>query len=135
MKTETEIREKFALLFDRRLKARMKFRLSRNYHNCSHVATSGRFHVCSLRGEGDVKVCDDKVCESCGRYECGYDAESVREEFVEVLSDPSTCFQQEPKLAMLIWVLKDDAFHDVEDVSVFKRIARSLNPLRWFRRK
>lgn len=133
MKTEDEIRKKLELLFGRRLKARMKFRLSRNYHNCKHVACSGRFHVCVLNSGEDVALCDDSRCASCGRYECAYDADKVRDEFSRIIESPELCFQHEPKLAILIWVLQGD-YHEPRRVSFFTRLIKILNPISWFRR-
>jgi len=119
MRTRQEVLERFEDLRSRRLRARRSKYLSKAFMNCRW---NKRFRV---KGDGKVGFCmhpivfkkmkdgvfvcnEDCTAKRCRLFDCAHDAESVEEEFEEVLRSPSRCGNEYPKLAILIWFLQND---------------------------
>jgi hypothetical protein len=57
-------------------------------------------------------VCNDSEFSArCECFKCIHTEELVEHEFGTILSSPSRCGEEYPKLAMLIWFLQDDSRH------------------------
>ena len=118
MKTEREVESRFRELYTRRLKERKAKYLARDYLSCRwnkrhRVKRSGMVGFCENptvveRSKHAVVVCTDKASAcKCKHYDCRNTEASVEADFESVVRDPSRCGQQYPKLAMLIWFLRD----------------------------
>jgi len=117
MRNEIEVAEKFEDLNKRRLKERKENYLSKCYLNCTHnyrhrVKGHGMIGFCHNRkviaeASMTVVVCDvEETAKNCKHFSCKNTNESVENDFTEVLSSPSRCGQEYPKLAILIWFLQ-----------------------------
>lgn len=118
MREEQEVREKFRELRDRYLQERKQKFLSRCPINCVHnvrlrVKGKGQLGFCQnplvlSRASGKMFLCNDEdTARRCRVFSPKNTAESVERDFVGVLSSPSMCGREYPKLAMLIWFLQD----------------------------
>lgn len=119
MKDRQEVLGRFQELRDRYLAERKEQYLSRRPINCSHnirLRVKGKGHlgfcqnplVLAKCGPHKMFVCNDNdVVERCHVFACRSTNESVERDFKDVLSSPSRCGSDYPKLAMLIWFLQD----------------------------
>ena len=118
MKTESEVREKFEEMRNRKIDEFAETRLRKCYSNCAYnhlvkVKNIGKIGFCRNptlleEQEGAPLVCnDDVVCGRCGYYVNENSPESICKEFMEILRSPSRCGEEYPKLAILIWFLQD----------------------------
>lgn len=134
MKTEEQIKTKIEQLFQKRLEQRFEKFLSKNNRNClynfSKEIDNKEHYFCTNTQnpnvkEGIISLCEtSEFCKKCKYYVCKNTKESVREQFLADIVDPSVCGIKEPKLAVLLWVLKDKDNDAKESFicSFFKRI-------------
>lgn len=123
MKTEVQIKEKLEKLFQKRLEQREDKYLGRNYRNCIYNLQKeiGGANHCFCTNIENPKVQTDMIsicetpdsCNNCVFYSCKHTKESVRSQFIDEISNPSTCGIKEPKIAVLMWVLRGDLSSDV----------------------
>lgn len=109
MRNENEIRSRLDDLIKRRLKNRYKMKMGKDYHNCEFAVPQGRFYVCTHKVNltpNKHLLCGDE-CIKCKLYSHKYNKQKIKEEFIAEISDPNICMQNEPKIAMLTWVLQD----------------------------
>ena len=116
MKTEEQIKEKLEKVVQKRLEQRFEKYLSKNYRNCKYnlqKEIDGNEHCfCTNIFSPIVKnelisICENNdCCENCKLYECKHTEDSVKNCFIEDISNPSICGIKEPKIAVLLWVLK-----------------------------
>ena len=119
MKDRQEVLERFRELRDRYLKERKEQFLGRLPINCVHnihlrVKGKGQLGFCQnslvLKKCGPHKMflCNEAdTANRCGVFCCRNTEASAEQEFKEILSSPSRCGNDYPKLAMLIWFLQD----------------------------
>ena len=118
MKSRDEILDRFSELRGKTLRKRKSELLARNFENCTHnvrlrVKDVGKVGLCQspvlLGKKRHPLVCNDNAFSGrCGCFECIYTDESIERDFDEILSSPSRCGEEYPKLAMLIWFLQED---------------------------
>lgn len=110
MKTETEIAEKFQLLFDKAFKERKEKFLSVDSRNCIHnfISKLPKYGKVGFCGKCKGKPCNGEDACSCKDFECRKDEDAVYEDLVAIMRDPAKCGQEYPKLAMLTWVLQGE---------------------------
>jgi hypothetical protein len=117
MRSEIEVAGKIKDLRKRRLKERKQKYLSRCHLNCIHnyrhrVKGHSMVGFCHNREVIEkscraIVTCDDEdTAEQCKHFVCKNTNESVENDFSQVLSSPSKCGQEYPKLAILIWFLQ-----------------------------
>lgn len=131
MKTEEQIKQKIEQLFQKRVEQRLEKYLSKNHRNCLYNLSrtmDGKEHFfCTNVYNPNVKeniiyLCENnEVCKQCKYYVCKHTPESVRSQLMEDISSPSVCGIKEPKLAVLLWVLKEETetMSDDKDGSFF----------------
>ncbi len=118
MRTEKEIGDKVKELIDKEIRKKSEEYLTRGYKNCifnfkCRVKNNGSVGFCKNKSvvesiESPVFVCsDDETAKNCNHYICRNTKESLMNEFKEEISSPSVCGQKYPKLAVLLWVLKE----------------------------
>jgi len=118
MRTAEEVTRRFREMSGKMLRARKARFLSRRFSNCSHnvvlpVKNVGKIGLCQnpllLAKRGRPLVCnDDEFSGRCECFKCIYTETLVESEFDAILSSPSRCGEEYPKLAMMIWFLQDD---------------------------
>ena len=118
MKTEEQIKQKIEQLFQKRLDQRKEKYLGKHYRNCLYNFSKeidGIEHFfCANVENPEVKseiifLCENsETCQKCNNYVCKHTEESVKLEMMNDISDPSVCGVKEPKLAVLLWVLRDE---------------------------
>jgi hypothetical protein len=118
MRSREEVLERYYELRNKTLRNRKAKLLSKNHPNCLHnvrlpVKGIGKVGLCQnpllLQERGHPLVCnDDEFSGRCECFECLYTEKLIEQEFNAILSLPSRCGEEFPKLAMLIWFLQDD---------------------------
>ena len=126
MKTEEQIKEKLEKVVQKRLEQRLEKYLSKNYRNCKYnlqKEIDGNEHCfCTNIFSPIVKnelisICENNdCCENCKLYDCKHTEESVRDCFINDISNPSVCGIKEPKIAVLLWVLRGDKSNKENDL-------------------
>ena len=121
MRSREEILERFHEMRGKTLRGKKVKLLSREFVNCSHnvrlpVKGVGKVGLCQnpvlLEERGRPLVCNDsEFSNRCEYFKCIYTEELIEREFDAILSSPSRCGEEYPKLAMLIWFLQDDSRH------------------------
>lgn len=114
MKTKEQIEFKIEQVVQKRLKQRKDKYLSNNCKNCIHFCEK---KIC----DNEVNYCNDisffkknncsileDLNKDCKFFSCKTTEEEVEREFLKDLSDPCVCGIKEPKLAVLIWVLREE---------------------------
>lgn len=119
MRSIEEVLKRFQELRAKMLRARKEKFLAKNFSNCSHniilpVKGVGKVGLCQnpvlLARRGRPLVCnDDEFARRCDCFNCIYTEELVERDFDTILSSPSRCGEEYPKLAILIWFLQDDS--------------------------
>jgi hypothetical protein len=117
MRKSEEVRSKFHELRDRRLKERkaecMRIAPKNCHFNCiRRTRDNGDVRFCTNKkvtgSHGGLYVCDsDKTANSCPCFVTNKSEEDIEKEFDEIISSPSRCGEEYPKLAILIWFLQD----------------------------
>ena len=122
-KIKKQIVQKLNDLLHKRLKVRIQQKLQRHYTNCKYSTSLNRFYVCNncqnLTKQSYV-ICSDLICDKCKLYCPKYlsqDKQIIQEQFYNDINDPAICGNKQPKIAMLIWVLK--LLNDKKDQKVF----------------
>lgn len=121
MRSENEVISMFEKHKARCLQKRMKEYLSCKPRNCKHnqrlrVKNKGMVGICQCpqvlkESKEPLFVCDtDEVAQGCPYFSCKNTRESVVDSFENVLSSPTRCGEEYPKLAALIWVLMKGKF-------------------------
>ena len=139
MREKQEVLDKFRELRDRYLKERKESFLGRKPINCIHnvrLRVKGKGHFCFCQNPLILSKCgnkmflcnEDDTAQRCQVFACKNTLESVEQTFEEIMSSPSRCGNDYPKLAMLIWFLQD---FDVRSRAsrlgqLFKRIFSSI---------
>ena len=118
MKTEEQIKQKIEQLFQKRLDQRNEKYLSKHYRNClfnfSKEIDGIEHFFCTNVENPEVKneiicLCENlEKCQKCNHYICKHTEESVKKEMINDISEPSICGVKEPKLAVLLWVLRGE---------------------------
>ena len=123
MRDRQEVLDKYRELRERYLKERKEQFLGRLPINCSHnvrlqVRGKGQLGFCqnplilAKCGPQKMFVCNEPdTCQRCRLFDCRNTNASVEQTFGEILSSPSRCGNDFPKLAMLIWFLQDFEMH------------------------
>lgn len=120
MRSKKEIAGKTKQIMDAARKDFIGKRSRRSYKNCDQndfvlVRDIGKIHYCKLKSsfEGNEKISklftcnsDDWACR-CPEYNCKNSLEDCSKAFVEIISSPSKCGKEFPKLSALLWVLND----------------------------
>ena len=147
MKTEDQIKEKLEKVVQKRLEQRLEKYLSKNYRNCKYnlqKEIDGKEHCfCTNIFSPIVKhelisICEGfESCEKCNLYECKHTEEDVRSCFIDDIANPSICGIKEPKIAVLLWVLRGDKLNEennlIEEkesnssVGIFSKILKMLS--------
>ena len=117
MKTKEQIKQKIEQLFQKRLCQRMEKYLSKHYKNClfniSKEINSTEHCFCTNVKNPEVQkeiicLCESiEKCQKCKHYVCKHSKDSVEKDFISDISNPSVCGVKEPKLAVLLWVLRN----------------------------
>jgi hypothetical protein len=141
MKEKQEVLRKFQELRDRYLAERKDQYLSRRSINCIHnirLRVKGKGHlgfcqnplVLAKCGSHKMFVCNDEdVAGRCHVFACRNTNESVERDFKDVLSSPSRCGNDYPKLAMLIWFLQD--LETLSRASRFGQLVKIIGSSTW----
>jgi hypothetical protein len=121
MRSREEVLERFRELRDKNLRQRKSRFLSSEFVNCAHnvrlpVKGVGKVGLCQnpvlLAYRGRPLVCNDsEFSVRCECFKCIHTERLIEHEFDTILSSPSRCGEEYPKLAMLIWFLQDDSRH------------------------
>jgi hypothetical protein len=114
MKTKEQIKLKIEQVMSKRLKQRMDKYLSNNCKNCKYfcqkVVDFREIDYCKnasfLKKTGDNII--EETQKKCEYFSCKTTPEEIKSDFYKDLSDPSICGIKEPKLAVLIWVLREE---------------------------
>ena len=149
MRDKQEVVARYNELRERHLKERSEQYLSRMPINCSYntrlrVKGKGQLGFCKNPmilekcGNQRMFICNENsTAQRCRVFCCKNTSESITEEFNSILSSPSRCGNEFPKLAMLIWFLQDNN----SSTGQFKRLSkpekifwiiRKLPIFRWF---
>lgn len=119
MRERSEVIDRFRELGERYLRERKDRYLSRIPINCCHnirLRSKGKGQlgfcqnplVLSKCGNHGMFLCNDEdTAKRCRVFSCKHTEASVERDFREVLSSPSRCGNEYPKLAMLIWFLQE----------------------------
>jgi len=119
MRDKQEVLDKYQELRDRYLKDRKTQFLSRMPINCSHnvrlrVKGKGQLGFCqnplilAKCGQHKMFLCNEvETAVRCQVFQCKNTEASVEDTFDQILSSPSRCGNDYPKLAMLIWFLQE----------------------------
>jgi len=117
MRKNEEVVSKFDDLRERRLRERKVEFLSKRPHNCHfnclrRTQDNGDVRFCRnekvIGSHGGLYVCDsDESARTCPYFEANLSEAEVESEFDEIVSSPSRCGEEYPKLAILIWFLQD----------------------------
>lgn len=140
MRSKEEALERFHELRGKTLRNRKAALLSRKFSNCSHnvklpVKGVGKVGLCQnpvlLEERGRPLVCnDDEFSGRCEYFNCIYTEALIEREFDAILSSPSRCGEEYPKLAMLIWFLQDDSGHsETRSRKLLGHVRRALSEL------
>jgi len=141
MKDRQEVLARFGELRDRYLADRKDQYLSRRPINCIHnirLRVKGKGHlgfcqnplVLSKCGPHKMFVCNDEdVSGRCHVFACRSTNDSVERDFNNVLSSPSRCGNDYPKLAMLIWFLQD--LEALSRASRFGQLVKIIGSSTW----
>jgi len=118
MKSKQEIEKKAMELYKVRLELQQQKYLSRTHMNCVYnqrhkVKESGNVGFCTncklVNESNPVKVCNDTdTAEKCPLFVSAHTVESVKRDFDDIVRSPARCGKDEPKLAMLLWVLQEE---------------------------
>jgi len=119
MRSRREITAKLSQMLNRQRSERKRKFLSRSPSNCVHnervrIHGNGTVGICadpevSAGLKSGIFVCEtQEACDNCQRFFCKHTEESVIEDFDNILKDPSTCGQEYPKIAMLLWALNGE---------------------------
>ncbi len=104
-----KIEDLLNLQLKKRLKSRYEQKMKKHFSNCSYSTTFNRFYVCNHKKflkKDSYLICTDDTCNNCPFFSCKYTKELINLEFKKDVSDPAICGNKEPKIAVLIWVLK-----------------------------
>lgn len=107
MKSQKLIRKQLEQVYEHRLLLRIERKTKKCFRNCIH----GRNKEFDLGDFGTLNKwqCQKgKKCDQCKQFVCLNNTQSIEEEMLNDISDPSICGAKEPKIAMLMWVLHDD---------------------------
>jgi len=132
-----KIEELLSLQLKKRLKVRYEQKMKKHFSNCLYSTTFNRFYVCNHKNnlkKDSYLICTDDVCNNCPLFCCKYTKELINSEFKKDVSDPAICGNKEPKIAVLIWVLrllKENnnivSINDMENKeNLWKRILKKL---------
>lgn len=131
-----QIKQKLNDLLLKRLNIRIQQKLCKHYTNCKYSKTLNRFYVCCNKQNLNAKsylICSDQHCKKCHLYEGKYkkqDKGLIQQQFYNDINDPSVCGNKQPKIAMLIWVLKimknDKLIVKQEKNTIWTKIKRML---------
>ncbi len=118
MQKKQEVLEKFNEMRMMELRKRKSIFLSKRPINCffnfkQRIKGNGEIGFCQNSEvinsiNNKVFVCnDEETAKNCKFFQCRNTEESVIEDFNEILSSPTRCGSDYPKLAMMIWFLQD----------------------------
>ena len=116
MKSEEEIKKQLEDTYEHRLKLRVERKMKQMCRNCKH----GIEKEFDLGCFGSISKWECKDGKNCGDYcgfECKYTLKDIEDEMYADISDPAKCGAKEPKIAMLIWVLRDSKGVKNEEVT------------------
>lgn len=132
-----KIEELLNIQLKKRLKMRYEQKTKKHFSNCSFSSTLNRFYVCNHKkniNKDNYLICTDEICNNCPLFFCKYTKDLINLEFKNDILDPAICGNKEPKIAVLIWVLKllkeDKDFIEIKDMeykeSLWKRMLKIL---------
>jgi hypothetical protein len=122
MRSREEVLERFRELRDKNLRQRKSRFLSSDFVNCAHnvrlpVKGVGKVGLCQnpvlleKRGQKPLVCNGSEFSNRCECFKHIHTERLIEHEFEAILSSPSRCGEEYPKLAMLIWFLQDDSRH------------------------
>ncbi len=107
----------------------MRLRLERKLKNCCRNCARRQDKEFDLGDFGKTVwyVCGrgyeyPKDGGGCPGFECASTEEGIRDELLRDIGDPAVCGAKEPKIAALLWVLKDDEVDGDGFMSRLKRM-------------
>ena len=124
-----QITQKLNQMLQKRLKIRIQQKLQKHYTNCQYSTPLNRFYICSHKSKltkNSYRICSDNYCNGCEFYTPKYDIASkqiIQEQFYNDIKNPATCGNKQPKIAMLIWVLK--LFNQDENNQYFQQCKKN----------
>ena len=149
MRNKEELLEAFSIAYNKALKERLESYLCKNFINCKYnvrhrLKKHGKIGFCKnedvvRKASHNAFVCNDEdVVNNCQFFECKNTENTVEEDLRRIISDPSLCGQEYPKLATLIWVMQEK-FIPTTRYEKFKKSLKELCKsftglifLRWF---
>ena len=106
------LKQHLSNFLQKRLNIRIQQKLKKHFSNCKYSNAFNRFYVCShkqfLKKDSYV-LCSQQRCNNCKNYSPRYtmsDKQLIADQFYRDINDPSICGNKQPKIAVLIWVLK-----------------------------
>ena len=134
MRDKVEIEKKLTEIYDKRLKIRIRKYLKKGFMNCRYnerliiddnsvIKVGCCTNAKKKKAGNQLVVCNnDATACACELYTNANARQDIEEEFANDISDPKTCGQTEPKIAVLLWVLHStNAFPEEEQIGVLKR--------------
>ena len=115
------IKQQLKTYINKRKHYRIEQKLKKHFSNCQYSQCLNRFYICThkqkLKKDSYV-ICTDDRCNNCHLYNPKYtikDKQIIQEEFYRDINDPSICGNKEPKIAVLLWVIKQFQIKKTED--------------------
>ena len=122
------LQQHFNFYLNKRINNRIEQKLKKHYSNCRYSERFNRFHICTnvnnLKKDSYV-ICSDERCNNCPYYKPVYTSKNkqqIIEQFYNDINDPAICGNKQPKIAVLIWVLKLFRDEKTEKKSIWKKI-------------
>ena len=127
-RVKKQITQKLNEMLQKRLKYRFQQKLSRHYTNCQYSEQFNRFYVCCNKcnlNKNSYLICSQQNCNNCKLYKSKYNNENknvIQQQFYRDINDPAICGNKQPKIAILIWVLKLFSEHQcIQDAYIKKQ--------------
>lgn len=142
MKKEAEVKKRLRDVKRKYLVQMLEDNLSQHHSNCvfnhKHEDKNGVTYLCMLGANNPEEwkgtICDgDDVSMECPFFEAKKTRADIKKEFDEIMQDPVRLFDQYRDVAILLWVLGEDAGYDVKDpwyVRGLDWLKEMLNPPR-----
>lgn len=106
MKTENEIKKQLEEAYEHRLQLRIERKTKKTCRNCKN-SCSRDFDLGDFGTMTKWECKNGKTCgANCG-FVCMHSTKDIEDEMLADLSDSSVCGAKEPKIATLLWVLKN----------------------------
>lgn len=107
-----QIKSQLEYYLNKRLNYRIEQKLKKHFSNCKYSECFNRFYICNHKNKlrkNSYIICSQQKCNNCELYDSKYtikDRQIIQNQFYKDINDPAICGNKQPKIAVLLWVLR-----------------------------